>query len=123
MFFRCWIPGSAQIGENFEIGYWGIGLIIHSNAVIGKNCLIVKNVTIGRNFGDLKGPVIGDDVYIGTGSVVFGEVRVGNNVIIGANSVTNKDVRDNCTVVGNPMRIISFDCKVKYYDIDKLKRD
>lgn len=83
--------------------------------------MIAQNVTIGRNFGDRKVPVIGDDVYVGTGSVVFGEIRVGNNVIIGANSVVNKDVPDNCTVVGNPMRIISTDRKMKYYDIDKLK--
>ena len=120
-FFRCWIPGSASIGKNFKIGYWGIGLIIHSNTVIGDNCLIAQNVTIGRNFGDLNVPVIGDDVYVGTGSVVFGEIRIGNNVIIGANTVVNKDIPDNCTVVGNPMRIIAVDRDVKYYEIDKLK--
>lgn len=83
MFFRCWIPGSAKIGKNFNIGYGGIGLIIHSNANIGDNCLIAQNVTIGRNFGDRDVPIIGDDVYVGTGSVVFGEIKIGNNIIIG----------------------------------------
>lgn len=121
LFFRCWIPGSAKIGNNFKIGYWGIGLIIHSNAVIGNNCLIAQNVTIGRNFGDKNVPKIGDDVYVGTGSVVFGEINIGNNVIVGANTVVNKDVPDNCTVVGNPMRIISTNRKAKYYEIDKIK--
>jgi len=121
LFFKCWIPGSASIGKNFKVGYWGIGLIIHSNTIIGDNCLIAQNVTIGRNFGDKMVPRIGNDVYVGTGSVIFGEITIGDNVIIGANSVVNKDVPDNCTVVGNPMRIISTDRKVKYYEIDKIK--
>ena len=119
--FRCWIPGSASIGKNFKVGYWGIGLIIHSRAVIGDNCLVAQNVTIGRNFGNREVPQIGNDVYVGTGRVVFGEIKIGNNVIIGANTVVNKSVPDNSTVVGNPMRIISSDRKVKYYEIDVLK--
>lgn len=118
-FFKCWIPGSANIGKNFKIGYWGIGIIIHSNTTIGNNCLIAQNVTIGRNFGDKKVPIIGDDVYIGTGSVVFGEIKIGHNVIIGANTVVNKDIPANSTVVGNPMRIISQNRSIKYYEIDK----
>ncbi len=55
----------------------------------------------------IKCSVIGDDVYIGTGSVLsLGDITIGNNVIVGANSVVNKSIPDNCTVVGNPMRII-----------------
>lgn len=120
LFFKTWIPGSASIGTNFKIGYWGIGLIIHSNTKIGDNCLVAQNVTIGRKFGDKGVPVLGNDVYVGTGSVIFGEITIGNNVIIGSNSVVNKSVPDNCTVVGNPMRIIKANRKVKYYEIDKL---
>lgn len=78
-------------------------------------------MTIGRNFGDKQVPILGDDVYVGTGSVVFGEIKIGNNVIIGSNSVVNKDIPDNCTVVGNPMRIIQRDRTTKYYEIDQLK--
>ena len=80
---------------------------------------MAQNVTIGRNFGDKKVPEIGNDVYIGTGSVLFGEIRIGNNVIIGANTLVNKNVPDNCIVVGNPMRIIDSNRKIKYYEIDK----
>lgn len=116
--FKSWIPGSAIIGSNFRVGYWGIGTIIHSNAQIGNNCLIAQNVTIGRNFGQKNVPRIGNDVYIGTGSVVFGDIEIGNNVIIGANSVINKNVPNNCTVVGNPMRIIKTDRIEKYYELD-----
>lgn len=116
--FSVWIPSSASLGKNFRLGYWGLGVVIHSNAVIGDNCLVAQNVTIGRNFGDQNVPIIGNDVYIGPGSVVFGEIVVGNNVIIGANSVINKSVPDNCTVAGNPMRILQRDRIEKYYNLN-----
>ncbi|MDD4027439.1 MAG: serine acetyltransferase [Candidatus Shapirobacteria bacterium] len=115
--FATWIPSSAEIGKNFKIGYGGLGVVIHSNTKIGNNCLIAQNVTIGKNFGDLLVPVIGNDVYIGAGSVVFGEIVIGDNVIIGSNSVVNKNIPNNCTVVGNPMRIIKYNRIEKYYEI------
>lgn len=117
LLFSVWLPSSAKIGKNFTIGYWGLGIVIHSNTIIGDNCQINQNVTIGRNFGDKKVPVIGNDVYIGAGSVVFGEIIIGNNVIIGSNSLINKHVQDNCTVIGNPMRIIESNRFKKYKDL------
>lgn len=116
--FSVWLPSSAQIGKHFTVGYWGLGIVIHSNTKIGNNVTVAQNVTIGRNFGDKGVPEIGDDVYIGAGSVVFGEIRIGNNVIIGSNSLINKSIPDNCTVVGNPMKIIKKDREKKYYEID-----
>ena len=121
LLFSVWIPGSCNIGKNFKLGYWGLGVVIHSNTVVGNNCTIAQNVTIGRNFGDKNVPVIGDDVYIGTGSVIFGDITIGNNVIVGANSVVNKSIPDNCTLVGNPMRIIKTNRVKKYYEIDNCK--
>lgn len=116
--FATWLPSSANIGKNFSIGYGGLGVVIHSNSKIGDNCLVAQNVTIGRNFGDKNVPIIGNDVYIGAGSVVFGEITIGNNVIIGSNSLVNKSIPDNSTVVGNPMRIISSGRLKKYYELD-----
>lgn len=116
--FATWLPSSATIGKNFTVGYWGLGIVIHSNTVIGDNCQVNQNVTIGRNFGDKIVPIIGNDVYIGVGSVVFGEIKIGNNVIIGSNSLINKDVPDNCTVVGNPMKIIQTNRISKYYELN-----
>lgn len=118
LLFSIWLPSSAKIGKNFTLGYWGLGIVIHSNSIIGNNCQINQNVTIGRNFGDKKVPVIGDDVYIGAGSVIFGEITIGNNVIIGSNSVINKNIPDNCTVVGNPMRVIQTNRLEKYYHLN-----
>ena len=54
-------------------------------------------------------PWLGDNVDVGANVVVIGGVRIGNNVKIGAGSVVTKDVPDNCTVVGNPARIIYKD--------------
>lgn len=122
LIFSVWLPSSAKIGKNFTIGYWGLGIVIHSNTVIGDNCQVNQNVTIGRNFGDKKVPIIGNDVYIGAGSVIFGEITIGNNVIIGSNSVVNKNLPDNCTVVGNPLRIIKENRLVTYLEIDNKKK-
>lgn len=116
--FSVWMPSSAKIGRKFKIGYWGLGVVIHSNTIIGDRVQICQNVTIGRNFGDKKVPVIGNDVYIGTGSVVFGEIEIGDNVIIGSNSLINKSIPANCTVIGNPMRIIVKNRSLKYYELD-----
>lgn len=116
--FSVWLPGSAVIGKNLTIGYFGLGLVVHSRCTIGENCQINQNVTIGRNFGDLKVPLIGDNVYIGAGSVVFGEIKIGDNVIIGANAVVNKSLPSNCIAAGNPVKIIKENTTMKYFELD-----
>ena len=120
--FGGWIPSSAEIGENFKCGYGGIGVVIHNDTKIGNNCVIAQNVTIGRKFRDEKVPVIGNDVYIGANSVVFGEITIGNNVIIGAGIIVDKYVPDNSTVFGNPMRIIESDRRKRYYELDVKRK-
>jgi serine O-acetyltransferase len=115
-FYSCWLPSSAIIGKNFKLGYGGLGVVIHNNTKIGNNVTICQNVTIGKNLNDIHVPIIGNDVYIGTGSVIFGEIFIGNNVIIGSNSLVNINIPDNCTVVGNPCRIIKSNRYYKYYE-------
>lgn len=104
--FATFIPSSAEIGRNFKAGYWGLGIVIHKNSIIGENCWIGQNVTVGRKEGDTNVPIIGDNVYIGTGSVVVGEISIGTNVIIGANSFVNKSVPPDTVVAGNPAKFI-----------------
>lgn len=81
------------------------GIHISSGATIGKGCTILQHVVIGSNtFLDSKShgfPVIGNNVFVGAGAMVIGNVHVGNNVRIGANCVVIKDVPDNCVVVGS----------------------
>lgn len=102
------IPFDTKIGSGFYIGHFG-QIVVNRNAVIGKNCNLSQGVTIGvANRGLRKGcPTIGDNVYIGPGAKLFGNINVGNNVAIGANCVVTKDIPDNSVVVGIPGKVIS----------------
>ena len=97
------------------MGHFG-GIVISQKATIGKNCNISHQVTIGRtNRGPQKGiPVIVNNVYIGPGAKVIGNIRIGNNVAIGANCVVTKDAPDNAVVVGVPGKIILFKGSFEY---------
>ncbi|HZV98378.1 MAG TPA: serine acetyltransferase [Methylophilaceae bacterium] len=83
------------------------GITIHSKARIGQRVIIMQHVTIGaRRRGINEAPVIEDDVFIGAGARILGNVRVGHNSIIGANAIITHDVPAGATVVG-ANRIIS----------------
>jgi serine O-acetyltransferase len=113
--FGISIPYTTQIGPGFYIGHFG-GIVVNSHSVIGKNCNISHCVTLGQaNRGEKKGyPQIGDNVYIGPGAKIVGNVKVGDNVAIGANCVVTKDVPDNAVVVGIPGRVISHNGSAGY---------
>ena len=106
--FGFQIPVTTSIGEGFYIGHFGT-IVINGKAKIGKNCNIAHSVTIGQaNRGKLKGyPTIGDKVWIGTGSVIVGNIKIGNNVLIAPNSFVNIDIPDNSLVIGNPAKVIN----------------
>ncbi len=74
---------------------------------IGKNVTIFQNVTIGQS--KEKYPMIGDNVIIGAGANIIGDVKIGNNIRIGAGAVVTFDVPDNSTVVGQKARILKRD--------------
>jgi len=78
------------------------GIVIHSKARIGPNCLIFHQVTIGSREGEKALPVIGGDVNIGAGAKILGNVRIGDHANIGANAVVLKDVPAGKTAVGIP---------------------
>lgn len=83
------------------------GIVIHSQARIGSRVTIMQQVTIGgKDPGENVAPVIEDDVYIGAGAKVLGNVRVGRGAVIGANAVITRDVPSYCTVV-SANRILS----------------
>jgi serine O-acetyltransferase len=102
------LPASAQIGKGFYVGHFG-KIILHSDVKMGENCSIGPGVLIGTKGVGHKGvPVIGNNVYIGTGAKVLGNIKIGNNVKIGANSVVIKDVPDGATVVGIPGKVVKI---------------
>lgn len=98
----CDIGFQAEIGSGFAIGH-SVGVVITGDAIIGKNCTIMSGVTIGAKKGKNEGaPIIGENVYIGTGAKIVGKCVVGNDVIIGANAVVIKDIKANSIAVGIP---------------------
>lgn len=77
------------------------GVVIHSKTRIGRRVTVMQQATLGgKDLGRDVAPVIEDDVYIGAGARVLGEVRVGRGAMIGANAVVTRDVPPYCTVVG-----------------------
>ena len=101
------ISPEAKIGDGFYLTSH-CGSVIIGPVRIGRNCNIGHCVTIGRGItGERKGrPTLGDNVWIGTGSVLVGKINIGNNVLIAPNSFVNFDVPDNSLIIGNPGVII-----------------
>jgi serine O-acetyltransferase len=95
---------NAIIGERLTLPHPN-GVIVHSNAIIGDDCLIMQQVTIGQ-LSDGHAPVIGSGVYIGAGAKILGRVAIGDRARIGANAVVLCDVPADCTAVGVPARLI-----------------
>jgi len=107
LIYNSKIPYQASIGKGTRFGYGGMGVIIHKNAVIGTDCSIGAQVTIGGGNSRYPGvPTIGNNVRISKGAIVFGGFNVGDNVVIGANAVVNKPVPDNAIVAGVPAKVI-----------------
>ena len=99
-------PG-AQIGKGVFIDH-GMGVVIGETAIVGDYSLIYQGVTLGGT-GKESGkrhPTLGENVVVGGGAKVLGNIQVGNNVRIGAGSVVLRDVPSNCTVVGIPGRVV-----------------
>lgn len=98
------IPLNAVIGGGLLIPHPN-GIVIHPRSVIGPNCLIFQQVTVGTVAGS-GAPVIGAHVDVGAGAKILGGVRVGTGARIGANAVVLDDVPVGATAVGIPARVI-----------------
>lgn len=100
---------NVKIGEGLKIVHLG-GIVIHGNSVIGNNATIHNNVTFGQSLrgkeNSLKVPQIGNNVFIGVGSVLVGDIVLGDNVTIGALTLVNKNFKSNSTIIGIPARLL-----------------
>ncbi len=99
-------PG-AKLGKGVFIDH-GFGVVIGETAEVGNNVVMFHSVTLGGT-GKEKGkrhPTIGNNVFIGSGAKILGNIKIGDNSKIGANAVVLKDVEDNSTVVGVPAKKI-----------------
>lgn len=95
------IPAKTIIGQGFKIEHIG-GIVINPKVILGENVTILNNVLIGmEKRGKRAGnPTIGNRVYIASGVVIVGKIKIGDNVLIAANSFVNFDVPDNSIVIG-----------------------
>ena len=99
-------PG-AQIGRGVFIDH-GMGVVIGETAIVGDYTLIYQGVTLGGTGKETgkRHPTLGENVVVGAGAKVLGNIQIGNTVRIGAGSVVLRDVPSDCTVVGVPGRVI-----------------
>ena len=99
-------PG-ANIGRRCYIDH-GVGVVIGETAEVGDDCLMYHGVTLGAvaNKKGKRHPSVGNNVMLGAGAVILGDIKVGDNAKIGANAVVLEDIPENSTAVGAPARII-----------------
>lgn len=99
------LPYSVKLGRKVIIEHQG-NIVVHGDVEIGDGCIIRQGCTLGNKSLDkpYDCPKLGNNVNVGAGAKLLGNVRIGDNVQIGANSVVVKDIESNLTVVGIPAR-------------------
>jgi len=107
------IHPSAQIGKSFFIDH-GVGVVIGETTIIGDNCTLFHNVTLGgtgKHVGK-RHPTLGNNVLVGVAATILGPVTIGDNVKIGAETfIIMHDAPSNCTIVGVPGKIVRLNGK------------
>jgi serine O-acetyltransferase len=98
------IPTTTTLGGGLMLPHPN-GLVFHRDVIIGVNCMIMQQVTIGQ-LADGPVPRLGNGVYVGAGAKILGPVTIGDNAAIGANAVVLDDVPANATAVGIPARVV-----------------
>ena len=113
-------PG-ATIGKGLVIDH-GDGVVIGETTVIGDNVTLYQGVTLGGTGKETgkRHPNIGNGVTVGAGAKVLGPITIGDNSKVGAGSIVIRDVPPNCTVVGNPGRIVQKKKTEKGPDLDQV---
>lgn len=107
---------SQRLGFGIPLGVFGPGLsiahygtiVVNGNARIGRNCRIQENVTIGATNGSSKAPRLGNNVFIGSGARIIGDIEIADDIAIGAGSVVTQSFTEpGITIAGVPARKIS----------------
>ncbi|PZU07486.1 serine acetyltransferase [Sphingomonas sp.] len=100
------LPYSVSLGRRVIVEHQG-GIVVHGNTVIGDDCIIRQNCTLGLRRLDAldDAPILGNRVDLGAGSVVLGKVRLGDGAKVGANAVVLTDVPPGALAIGVPARI------------------
>lgn len=107
---------SVKLGFSIPLNVFGPGLslahrgniIVNPQTKIGENCRIHVGVNIGAHHD--KAPRIGNNVYIGPGAIIFGDIEIADNISIGANATVNKSfTEENVVIAGTPAKIVKRD--------------
>lgn len=116
------IPLSADISGGLQMIH-PYNITINSNAVIGKNCVLLKGCTIGnvKRGKNVGAPVIGDDFYLGLNSTVVGGIKIGDDVLVAANTYVNFDVPSHSIVIGSPGVVHHKDFATKEYINNRIE--
>ncbi len=111
-------PG-AKIGDGFFIDH-GMGVVIGETSVIGDNVTLYQGVTLGGTSHQRakRHPTLGNNVVVGVGAQLIGDITIGDNTKVGAGSVVVDSVPANATVVGVPGRVVA----VRNPDTDTVER-
>lgn len=114
------IHPAAQIGNNFFIDH-GTGVVIGETTIIGDNVTLYQGVTLGGTGKETgkRHPTLGNNIMVGSGAKVLGNITIGNNVKIASGAVVLNDIPDNCTVVGVPGRVVRIDGE-RPEDLDQI---
>lgn len=113
--YNSHVPYTADIGAGTRLAYGGMGVVIHSQAKIGRDCIIGQQVTIGGRSRQPGVPRIGNKVYLAGGSKILGDLEIGDDVVIGANAVVIESLPSHCVAAGVPARIIRTGTRYEDY--------
>jgi serine O-acetyltransferase len=117
-----------KLGYSIPINVFGPGLsiphrgtiVVNSKARIGANCRLHVCVNIGASGGNPNAPQIGNNVYIGPGAILFGDITIADNVTVGANATVNSSCeQQNVVLAGSPAKIVKegYPCWLEFNDI------
>ena len=114
------IHPAAQLGKGVFIDH-GMGVVIGETTVVGDNCTIYQNVTLGGTGKDVgkRHPTLGNNVLVGSGAKVLGPFTVGDNARIAAGAVVLREVPANATAVGVPARIVKLN-GIRHENLDQI---
>lgn len=115
------VPAHTRIGKGTRFTARGMGVIMNGDEIIGENCQIGHHVKMLRKNPYKECAHVGNNVYISSGAVLMGPVKIGDNVIIGANAVVTKSVPANCIVGGIPAKILGSTENLNYNLFDNPK--
>lgn len=117
----CTIPLEV-FDEGLTIYHTG-SIVVNGKTRIGRNCCIMNNVNIGANNGEKEAPRIGDNVYIGPGAVIFGNIEIADNCYIGANAVVNKTVSEKGSVLLGVPAVVAKKSELVWWQKNNMSRE